>query len=119
MYTAADVMTDNVITVTPDISIKQVVKILYEKKISGVPVVDSNGGMVGVITETDLMGKQQEDLKVNDIMTKSVISVDIDTPIEEISKILIDKVIRRVPVTQDGKLVGVVSRGDLMKPYLW
>ena len=87
------------------------------------PVTNQNGEVTGILTEHDLLkavkaGKELVRITAGDVMTRSVISVDADTPVEKITEILADKNIIRVPVTQDGKLTGVVSRCDILRSYL-
>jgi CBS domain-containing protein len=115
MKTAKDIMTKEVITVKPSTTRDELVKILARNKISGVPVLDEEGRVIGVVTEADLLQKTGQ--TVGELMTKEVISVCEDTPIEEIAKILAEKGIKRVPVLKEGKLVGIVSRADIVKAF--
>lgn len=116
MKTAKDIMTKEVITVKPSTTKEELAKILARNKISGVPVMDEEGCcVIGVVTEADLLTKCGA--TVGEIMTKEVISVCEDTPIEEIAKILAEKGIKRVPVMKEGKLVGIVSRADIVKAF--
>jgi len=115
MKTAKDIMTKEVITVKPSTTRDELAKILARNKISGVPVLDEEGSVIGVVTEADLLQKAGK--TVGELMTKEVISVCEDTPIEEIAKILAEKGIKRVPVLKEGKLVGIVSRADIVKAF--
>lgn len=116
MKTAKDIMTKEVITVKTSTTKEELAKILARNKISGVPVMDEEGCcVVGVVTEADLL--QKCGATVGEIMTKEVISVCPDTPIEEIAKILAEKGIKRVPVMKEGKLVGIVSRADIVRAF--
>ncbi|MGB9878201.1 MAG: CBS domain-containing protein [bacterium] len=116
MKTAKDIMTKEVITVKPSTTRNELAKLLSERNISGVPVMDEEGCcVIGVVTEADLLKKCGE--TVGEIMTKEVISVSEDTPIEEIAKILAEKGIKRVPVLKEGKLVGIVSRADIVRAF--
>lgn len=138
-------MTTEVITVKPDQNIEEVARLLSNNKISGLPVVDTEGRLVGVITENDLIHRARtlhipfyvtlfdsiiflenpvrfnEDLKklgasrVEEIMTKKVTTVEEDTPVSEIARTMTEKSINRVPVVRDGKLVGIVSRNDIVR----
>lgn len=142
---AKDVMTRDVITVRPDQSVEEVAKILADNKISGVPVVDEEGKLVGVVTENDFMVKARdlqlpfyitlfdsiiflesprrfnEELKrfaaskVKDIMTRQVVAVDEETPLFEIARIMTSRSINRVPVVRDGKVLGIVTRNDVVR----
>lgn len=138
----ADVMTRNVISVPPDATIEHAAKLMLERGISGLFVVDADGGLAGVITEGDLLrrdelgtqrhrpwwlrllvspGRQAADFtrahgrKVGDVMTQDVITVGADEPLDQVVEVMEQHRIKRVPVTQDGKVVGVVSRADLLR----
>ena len=112
--TAKDIMTREVVTVTPETPVEELAKILAERRISGAPVVDQAGNVVGIATEADIIAKGKEG-KVADIMTREVISVTEDTPVEEVARVLAEKGIKRVPVLREGKLVGIVSRADIVR----
>ena len=114
MMTAKDIMTREVVTVTPETPVEELAKILAERNISGVPVVDEAGNVVGIATEADIITKGKEG-KVANIMTREVVSVCEDTPVEEIARILTERGIKRVPVLREGKLVGIVSRADIVR----
>jgi CBS domain-containing protein len=113
MQTAKDVMTTRVVTIKPSAKVYELTKLLSDHKISGVPVVDDDGQVVGIATEADLLAIKRGNT-VGDIMTKEVISVTEDTPIQEIAAVLSAKRIKRVPVVKGGQLVGIVSRADLV-----
>ena len=145
MY-AKDVMTTGVITVTPETTVQELAKTLSEKAISGAPVVDAAGRLVGVVTEGDLMHRAETGTErkvarrrswwldslaadeeaaryyvkahartVNDIMSRQVVSVGEDTDLAEIANLLMTRHIKRVPVVRDGKVVGIVSRANLVR----
>lgn len=117
MKTAKDIMTTTVITVKASTPIKELATLLSKHNISGVPVLDDEGrSVIGVVTEADILKKPQG-VRVADIMSKEVVSVGPDTPVEEIAKILAEKGIKRVPVISEGKLVGIVSRADIVKAF--
>ncbi|MDB5059437.1 MAG: domain containing rane protein [Chloroflexi bacterium] len=111
--TAQDVMTRHVITVSPDTKVEDAATQLARHRITGLPVLDAAGSVIGMISDFDVIGKQGR--LVSDIMTTQVISVSPDTDLDEIGHILTGKHIRRIPVVHAGKLVGVVSRGDLIQ----
>ncbi len=145
MLKAKDIMTKQVITVAPDTPVKEVAKTLWEHRINGVPVVDENGDIVGIVTEADLIDqnkkihiptaiffldsliflenpkKLDQEIKkmvgttAADVCTKKVITVDEDTPVEEIATIMAEKRINTIPVTKNGKLVGIIGRGDVIR----
>jgi CBS domain-containing protein len=143
---AMDVMTTNVITVEPNTSVQELATLLSERGISGVPVVDRDNRLVGVVTEGDLLHRaetgterriqrrrsrwldtfasDQEGARdyvkahgrvVREIMTRDVISVGDTTELADIATLLETKRIKRVPVLRDGKLVGIVSRANLVR----
>lgn len=136
---AIDVMTAPVVTVTPEMNVSEVAKLLLRNRISAVPVVDQNHSIVGMLSEGDLMRRSETgtsenhswwlslvaDLRaeafvkshgvhVKDVMTRKVISVLEDTPLEEVATLLERHRIKRVPVLRDGRIVGIVSRANLL-----
>jgi CBS domain-containing protein len=108
-----DVMTREVITVKEDRTKQQAARLLSEHRISGLPVINEANMLVGVVTEYDVIAK--EGRHVHDIMTRGVISVTEDTDLEEVSRILIHERIKRLPVLDQGHIVGIISRADLVK----
>jgi len=110
---ANDIMTKKVITVTPTTSVKDLAKTLTKNKISGTPVADKNGKLLGIVSRTDVVAKRGE--KVKDIMSKDIISVNEEIPVEEIANLFTTHKINRVPVLQGKKLVGIVSRADIVR----
>lgn len=145
MMKARDLMTRTVFAVHPDTPAQEIARLLLEKGISAVPVVDKDGSPLGVVSEGDLIGRPEperearrdwwlailaegealspdfmESLKLEgrtakDLMTAPVVSVGQDTDAAEIAKLLHDYRIKRVPVVQDGRIVGIVSRADLLR----
>jgi CBS domain-containing protein len=139
---ARDVMVSPVITVKPDASVKDVAKLLLERRISAVPVVDDQGKLVGIVSEGDLLHRAESETerhrpwwllvltsddelaadyikehgrKVADVMTTQVITAGPDTPLHEIARALERYAIKRVPIVKDGQLVGIVSRANLIQ----
>jgi CBS domain-containing protein len=138
---ATDVMTTDVVTVTPETSVVEIAKLLMSHRIGGLPVVDAAGNLVGMVSDGDLMRRSEvgtlepgrpwwlslfvdkfrEAAKyvkthghtAGDVMTKKVLTVTEDTPLAEIARILETHRIKRVPVLRDGKIVGIVSRANL------
>ena len=115
--TAKDIMTTKVVTVKPSTSIEDAACLLVRRKISGVPVVDEKDKtkVVGILTEADLLAAPSGAKTVADVMKKRVVSVSPDTSVDEIAEILVKKKIKRVPVIDAGKLVGIVSRIDVLR----
>ncbi len=137
---AKDIMTTDVLTVSPDTKVIDIAKLLLERRISAVPVVEGDR-IVGLVSEGDLVhrseigtdrragsrwlrlftGESPEEfvkthgLYAGNIMTPDVITVTEDTPISEIADIFESRRIKRVPVISDGRLVGIVSRADLVQ----
>src|SRR5438874_7075177 len=143
---AMDVMTTNVITVDPETSVQALATLLSERGISGVPVVDRDSRLVGVVTEGDLLHRAETGTErrthrrrrrcldafatdqeaardyvkshgrtVREIMTREVIAVSDTTDLADVATLLETKKIKRVPVLRDGKLVGIVSRANLVR----
>jgi CBS domain-containing protein len=142
---AKDIMTREIITVISTTTVEETAKILSDNKISGLPVVNDSHEVIGIITEGDLvfqqkkvttpafialfdgvlqLGKQRfydeikkiAAYKVEDLMTKEVISVQPDTDISDIATLMIEKNINRVPVVdKENKLVGIITRHDIIK----
>lgn len=109
----ADIMTARVITVTEKQTRQQAARLLSEHRISGLPVVNDSYALVGVVTEYDIISKTGR--TVGEIMTRGVISVTPDTDVEDVNNILVHEHIKRVPVLDRGRLVGIVSRADLVR----
>lgn len=113
--TAQDVMTRTVITASADMPIEEAAALLARHRITGLPVLDEQGSVIGMISDFDVIGKHAQGRVVGDIMTRQVISVSPTTDLDEIGHILTARHIRRLPVVQGSLLVGVVSRGDLIR----
>lgn len=118
MATVSEIMVKKVITINESESIKGVCKMLVSQKLSGVPVVDAKDNLVGFISERDIIAavgsKGFEGMKVSDVMTRKVLSIEENTPMEQVSQLFTDKPFRYIPVTKSGKLVGIVSRKDVI-----
>ncbi len=110
---AAEVMTTKVITVREEQTKQQVARLLSQHHISGLPVVNGENVVVGVVSEYDIIGKNGQ--TVGEIMTRGVISITPDTDLEEVRHILVNERIKRLPVLDQGRLVGIVSRADLVR----
>jgi CBS domain-containing protein len=112
---ASDIMTRNVHTIHPDASAQEAASLLSQEHISGAPVVDANSKVIGIVTEADIISKvSREGLCVADIMSHDVIAVGEETAVSEIAMLFAERNIKRVPVLHNGKLVGIVSRADIV-----
>jgi CBS domain-containing protein len=133
---AKDVMTTSVASVTPENSVRHAAAIMIARRISGLPVLDDDHIVIGVVTEGDLMRRyelkaNQRDVtagedsaraylrsrswRVGDVMTRPAVTVDSDISIDRIATLMLEKGIKRVPVVSQGVLVGIVSRADLLR----
>ncbi len=141
---ARDIMTKDVITVGPDTPVTEIARILAKNNISGVPVVDSNGKVIGIVSEADLLIKHNKnevpyrlalfglwvvpdesiveaykaargDTTAADVMTRNVITFNEEDEVDKIAEVMVKKKINRVPILSNGKLVGIVSRGDIIR----
>jgi CBS domain-containing protein len=145
MLKAKDIMTTQVITVSPDLSVEKLAILLWENKVGGAPVVDAAGNLIGVVTENDLidqaknvhiptvisildsfvflespqkMDKEIEKMTgrvVGDICSKELITVAEDTPFSEVATIISEKKVHTLPVLASGEIVGVIGKGDLIR----
>jgi CBS-domain-containing membrane protein len=109
-----EIMTPNVISVSEDATSREVAQVLDRHRISGLPVCDDAGHMVGLISEFDLIAKPNAHT-AGEAMTRDVISVMEDTSVDEVRYLLVHRRIKRVPVLRGQKLVGIVSRADLVR----
>jgi len=109
---AKDIMTRDIITVSPTMSVKSLAMTLIKNQISGAPVAGKNGKIVGVVSEADIVAKKGKDVKA--IMSKTVISVSEETSVEDIARLMTTHAIKRLPVITDGAIVGIVSRADIV-----
>jgi CBS domain-containing protein len=121
MFPVKDIMTKNVITVTRETPIMDAVKMLVDHRITGIPVVNEEKNLVGILSEFDVLRLLTETTVdhsriVDEFMTKKVISFeDTATAIEVCEFFLANSSKRRMPITHQGKLVGLVSRADIVK----
>jgi CBS domain-containing protein len=142
---ARDIMNRNVITIQEDATIEELARILTENHISGAPVVDREGKMVGIVTDADLLHKEtsprapgffnilgaiiyvsgitrfREDFKklaatkTSEIMTSEVITTSGEASIEQVAALMVDRDVKRVPVMEKGAIVGIIGRADIVK----
>ncbi|MBW2708347.1 MAG: CBS domain-containing protein [Deltaproteobacteria bacterium] len=148
MLKASDIMTTEVITVKKETPLKELAEILYENHISGVPVVDDEGLLIGIICESDLIRKDkklhiptvvalfdavfflesQKNIEkeiqqitattVEELFTRKVITVDAKTPIDEIATLMTQKKIYTIPVMDGERLVGIIGKGDVIRTFI-
>ena len=112
---ASDIMTRKVCTIHPEASVQEVAQLLSREHISGAPVVNADGMIIGIVTEADIISKvDRQGLRVADIMSHEIIAVKEETLVSEIAILLAERKIKRVPVLRNGKLVGIVSRADIV-----
>lgn len=138
---AADVMTTHVVTVGPDTEVRHIASTLLEHRISAVPVVDGERRLLGIVSEGDLVMRAENETGTRtswwlelfggfesrahhfvrthgrgarDVMTRNIVSVAEDTELSEIAKLLLARNIKRVPVLREGRVVGIVSRANLL-----
>lgn len=110
---ARDIMTRQVITIGPEATVLELAELLTRQHISGVPVLDSSGRLVGVATHADVIIKTGA--SVAEVMTPNPITVREEAPLEEVAMILAGHHIKRVPVMRGDTLVGLVSRADIVR----
>jgi CBS domain-containing protein len=120
MATIREIMTPQPITVGPDSRVKRALELLIEHEISGLPVVDRDGRIVGILSEKDLLKLFSEPRAgtVGSVMTRVAMTFDVDAPLVDVIDCLMTYDFRRVLIHEQGKLVGVVSRADLMPAIL-
>lgn len=140
---ARDIMTADVVSVGPEATLHEIAEALAENRISGVPVVDDEMRVIGIVSERDLIDEDRRrvklprtllygvlripddvlaaaydegnTLKAEAVMTKRVITYPDDVPAREVAVTMIQRKINRIPITRDGKLVGIVSRADVLR----
>jgi len=110
---AGEIMMSGVLTATPVMPVDDLTKLLAFHNISGMPVLDEGGALVGIVSEADVIGKQGA--TVGEIMTPEVVGVPPNAPIEQIAALMSERRIKRVPVVVDGALQGMVSRADIVR----
>ena len=120
--TAKQIMSQRLVTFRPDMDILEAVRVLIDKRISGAPVLDQLGNLVGMLTERDCLKValdasyyRESGGKVESFMTPAVINVSADTPAVEIAERFATSHLRRLPVLENGRLIGIVSRRDVLR----
>lgn len=138
---AADIMTPRAITTSPDASIAEAIRLMLQNRISGLPVVDAAGNLAGIVTEGDFLRRAEDNTekrrthwlefllgpgrlageyvrthgrKVGDVMTRAPVTAEENTAVEEIVRLMETKRIKRIPIVRGNKVVGIVSRANLL-----
>lgn len=148
MQKAKDIMSKNVVTISPKATVEELARLLIKHKISGVPVVDNAKNLIGIVTENDLInqnkrlhiptiirlfdafivfgsGRMQEEIKkmtaskVDEICTKKVVSITEETSLEEVATIMSEKNIHLLPVVVDSVVVGIVGKADVVSATIY
>lgn len=138
---AGDVMTTGAATVRPDAPLAEAARLMIEHHISGLPVVSKDGELVGVVTEHDFLKRESgerprwlgvllqdaaaqitardlDDRKVEDVMSRNPLTVDVETPLEAIVELMERHNVKRFPVVRKREIVGIVSRADLIRALM-
>jgi CBS domain-containing protein len=117
--TAADIMTPGPLTLRAETTVHEAAQILSEHRISGAPVVGEDGRIVGIVSEYDLIARSGT--SVGQVMTRDVVTVPDTASLDAVRAILVMQRLKRVPVTSDGKLIGLISRADMVRElaYRW
>jgi CBS domain-containing protein len=122
LATAQDIMVKEILTLKENSSAKDAIRLILDKRISGIPIVSDDMTLLGIITEKDLLQLSfydtTEEVTVADIMTREVITMDKDTNLLEICELFLNKNYKRIPITSGNKLVGIISRKDMLKHIL-
>ncbi|MEZ5816449.1 MAG: CBS domain-containing protein [Hyphomicrobiaceae bacterium] len=139
---ASEVMAKDVVTVRPQTTVKEIAQLMAQRRISGVPVVDEDGKLVGILSETDLLHRAETGTekrrkwwlgafvdsdqlareyassharRASDIMSSKVVTVDAEADLGQVADLLERRKLKRLPVVKDGQLVGIITRGDLVR----
>jgi len=119
---ARDIMTTNIIATKKDIHLTEVMALLLRNHISGLPVEDDEGNLIGIISEIDLVNSvfsgNADGTTAEEVMSKAVLSFSPDMELAELVQVFSSKRLRRVPIVDKGKVVGIVSRRDILREIL-
>jgi predicted transcriptional regulator len=113
---ARNIMSTDVVTFSPGMSIADAADMLLHYRIHGTPVVDETEQLIGMVSFTDLSARSAGTLR--DVMTADPISVSEDIPVEDITALMLDQMVRRVPVISCGRVTGIVSASDIIQVFL-
>jgi len=123
MFEVKDIMTRNVVCINKDTPIFDAIRLMSKNNITGIPVVEDDMTLSGILSEQDVLRllhtyEDEKDRTVNDFMTQPAIHFEEREPLVDVCYCLRDNSVRRVPVTSNGKVVGVISRSDILKCIL-
>ena len=122
MHEIEEIMSTDIVSVTPETPIARVIELLVENDITGMPVVDSAEHVVGIVTEKNVMGllsgSETASGKVRDYMTEDVVSFDVGDDVIGVCECLVNNHFRRVPIVRERRLAGIISRRDLIRYIL-
>jgi CBS domain-containing protein len=123
MLEAKDIMTKQVVCIRKDTPIFEAIRMMANNNITGIPVIDDDSTLVGMLSEQDVLRllhtyDEEKDRTVNDFMTQPAIHFEENEPLLDVCYCLRDNSIRRVPITLNGKVTGVISRSDILKRIL-
>ena len=119
MLTVRSITSGKLVTVSPDTSIQSAIELMLSQEISGLPVVDQQGSLVGIVTEFALLGLAYDEKIRQDTvaqhMTTDVLTIEAEDPVSKVADLCLVHRVRRVPVMDKGKLVGLIARRDVLK----
>ena len=119
MITAREIMRENVVTINLESSLEEAIDLMLSQEISGLPVTDNEGHLVGIVTEFALLAIVYDEKirqeTISEHMTANVLTIEAGDPISKIADMCIVHRVRRVPVMENGRIVGMISRRDVLK----
>lgn len=143
---AREIMTSPVITVTPEMPFREIVTVMLHHRVSGLPVVDKSGRLLGIVSEADLIHKEEEPfpqppivgwhgrslwlerlvdrhqkatgVTAGSLMTENVVTATEETKAHELAHLMLARGVNRVPIVRDGRVVGIVTRADILKVFV-
>lgn len=119
MLTVRSIMSESLVTVTPNASVQEAIELILLQQISGLPVLNEREELVGIVTEFALLGlAYDENIREDTVdkhMTTEVLTVEADAPVSKVADLCLVHRVRRVPVMENGKIVGLVARRDVLK----
>jgi CBS domain-containing protein len=104
------------VTLTQDMPVAEAADVLLRYRIHGAPVADATGTLVGMVSVIDLVGRVGD--TVGEVMTSDPVVASEDTPIEEVARLMLDQMVRRVPIVRAGRVVGIISASDVIQLFL-